>query len=95
MIEQKVIDLIAEQLGMEDKSNITAETTFDGLGMDSLDKAEITMKLEDLYNITIDDNIRFRTIGDAVNYIQTNKEYVLNGSADWLKKKINPRFSLF
>ena len=56
--EQKIIDIVAEQLGLEgsDKAEIHASTTLgDDLAADSLDLVEIIMAIEDEYGVEIPD----------------------------------------
>ena len=69
-IKQKVVDIVADQLDVS-KDQISPETSFvDDLGADSLDIAEMVMEFEDEFDLNIpDDQQGFRTIGDAVNYI--------------------------
>ncbi|MDB0440575.1 acyl carrier protein [Clostridioides difficile] len=71
----KVVELIIEQLGVEDKE-ITMETSLmKDLEADSLDAVEIIMALEDEFGIEIPDTEaeNFKSIGDIVNYIEANK----------------------
>lgn len=71
----KVVELIREQLGVEDKE-ITMETSLmKDLEADSLDAVEIIMALEDEFGIEIPDTEaeNFKSIGDIVNYIEANK----------------------
>ena len=70
-IEQKVIDIVAEQMGV-DKSEITRETSFQtDLNADSLDIVELVMEFEDEFEINIpdEDAEKIQTVGDAVKYI--------------------------
>jgi acyl carrier protein len=71
-ITQKVTDIVAEQLDVS-KDQITPETSFvDDLGADSLDIAELVMEFEDEFDLNIpDDQQGIKTIGDAVNYIES------------------------
>jgi acyl carrier protein len=68
-IEAKVIEAIADQLGVA-KSDITRTSEFDAI-CDSLDKAELMMEFEDLFEISITDDsaTRLKTVADAVEYI--------------------------
>ncbi|MEX0940600.1 MAG: acyl carrier protein [Candidatus Babeliales bacterium] len=50
----KVITIVAETLNIE-KDTISPESTFEGLGADSLDRLEIIMKLEETFGIDITD----------------------------------------
>ncbi|MCC0703235.1 acyl carrier protein [Clostridioides sp. ES-S-0049-02] len=71
----KVVEIIIEQLGVEDKE-ITMETSLmKDLEADSLDAVEIIMSLEDEFGIEIPDTEaeNFKSIGDIVNYIEANK----------------------
>ena len=68
----KVVEIIIEQLGVEDKE-ITMETSLmKDLEADSLDAVEIIMALEDEFGIEIPAE-NFKSIGDIVKYIEANK----------------------
>lgn len=71
-INERVIEIVAEQLGA-DKANIKAETHFvNDLGADSLDVVELVMELEEEFEINIPDDAseKIQTIGQAVKYIE-------------------------
>ena len=70
---EKIRTIIAEQLG-KDESEITMETNFtEDLGADSLDLFQIISELEEAFDMEFpqDDLDKVRTVGDAVNYIQS------------------------
>jgi len=69
-IEAKVIEAIADQLGIA-KSDVTRDSEFDAI-CDSLDKAELMMEFEDLFEISITDDAatKLRTVADAIDFIQ-------------------------
>lgn len=69
-IEQKVIDVIAQVLNI-DKDTIKADSTFDSLGADSLDRLEIIMKIEETFDVHISDEQEsaISTIAQAVEAI--------------------------
>jgi acyl carrier protein len=70
-IENKVIDIISEQMGAE-KSEITRETSFiNDLNADSLDTVELVMEFEDEFDMSIPDEEaeKIQTVGAAVDYI--------------------------
>ncbi|MGL5313932.1 MAG: acyl carrier protein [Peptostreptococcaceae bacterium] len=71
----KVVEIIREQLSVEDKE-ITMETSLmKDLEADSLDAVEIIMALEDEFSVEIPDTEaeKFKSIGDIVRFIETNK----------------------
>ncbi len=71
-IQERVIDIVAEQLGA-DKEKITADTHFvNDLGADSLDTVELVMELEEEFDINIPDDAaeKIQTIGEAVKHIE-------------------------
>ncbi|GAA0230760.1 acyl carrier protein [Metaclostridioides mangenotii] len=71
----KVVEIIIDQLGVEDKV-ITAETSLmKDLEADSLDAVEIIMALEDEFELEIpdEDAENFKSIGDIVKYIESQK----------------------
>ena len=69
-VHDRVVDIIAEQLG-KDKDQIKLESTFVDLGADSLDTAELVMEFEDEFDINIpDDEESIQTVGNAVTYIE-------------------------
>jgi acyl carrier protein len=70
-IENKVVDIISEQMGVE-KSEITRETSFiNDLNADSLDTVELVMEFEDEFDMSIPDEEaeKIQTVGAAIEYI--------------------------
>ncbi len=67
-IPQRVIDLASQQLG----TAVTRDSTFAGLGVDSLDAAELVMELEEEFDIDIPDETAeaWVTIGQMVDYVE-------------------------
>ena len=75
-VEQKVIEIIIDQLGVDEKQ-VNPEASFiDDLGADSLDTVELVMALEEEFDIEIPDEEaeKIATVQNAVDYIrdQTN-----------------------
>ena len=73
-IESKVIDIVAEQMGV-DKATITRETNFtNDLHADSLDTVELVMEFEDEFETSIPDDQaeKIQTIGQAIDYIKNS-----------------------
>ena len=71
-IQNKVIAIVVDKLGVEE-SKVTPEANFTSdLGADSLDTVELIMELEKEFNISIpdDDAQKIATVGDAIAYIE-------------------------
>ena len=71
-LENKVSEIIVEQLGAS-KEEIVPEASFiDDLGADSLDIVELVMSLEEEFDIEIpdEDAEKIQTIGDAIDYLK-------------------------
>ena len=69
--EEKVKDIIVEELGVE-REKLTAEASFmEDLGADSLDTVELVMAFEKEFDIDIpdEDAEKMRTVGDALTYL--------------------------
>ena len=70
-IEERVNDIIVEELGVE-RDKLTAEASFmEDLGADSLDTVELVMAFEKEFDIDIPDEEaeKLRTVGDALKYL--------------------------
>jgi acyl carrier protein len=77
-IEQRVKEIIVEQLGVEE-NEVSPEASFiDDLGADSLDTVELVMAFEEEFNIEIPDEDAegITTVQDAIDYIKTNVKEV-------------------
>jgi acyl carrier protein len=71
-IQERVIDIVAEQLGVE-KEKITRETHFvNDLGADSLDTVELVMEFEEEFDIDIPQDAaeKIQRVGEAIDYIE-------------------------
>jgi acyl carrier protein len=70
-VEDKVRDIIAEELGVE-REKLTDDASFmEDLGADSLDQVELVMAFEKEFDIDIpdEDAEKMRTVGDALKYL--------------------------
>ncbi len=73
-IDEKVKQIIVEQLGV-DEAEVTPNASFvDDLGADSLDTVELVMAFEEAFDIEIPDEEaeKIRTVQDAIDYIGKN-----------------------
>ena len=71
-VQERVIEIVAEQLGAN-KEIITRETSFvNDLGADSLDTVELVMELEEEFDINIPDDAaeKIQTVGQAIDHIE-------------------------
>ena len=66
---ETIKQIIKKQIDI-DTSNITMDTTFEDLQIDSLDMAEIVMDIEDHFDVIIDSNQNLKSIGDLVKVCQ-------------------------
>ena len=83
-IKQKVLEIISEQVAYEGDSPIPEETTLEDLTMDSLDKVEVLMALEEEYNLNISDEDAEKciTVKDVVDVVDKAIISVLEESAE-------------
>ena len=72
MTLEKVKELLAEHLEM-DVAEITEETTFEDLGVDSLDAVEIMMEMEDEFGVEIKPAEAGKSVKELVAYIDSKK----------------------
>ena len=74
-VEQRVKEIIVEQLGV-DPEQVTTEASFvEDLGADSLDTVELVMALEEEFDLEIpdEDAEKIATVGDAIEYIERKR----------------------
>jgi acyl carrier protein len=74
-VEDKVFDIVSEQLNVP-KEEITKESKFfDDLKADSLDVVELVMEFEEAFDITIpdEDYEKIKSVGDAISYIEAKQ----------------------
>ena len=74
-VENRVREIISEQLGVA-ANEVTPEASFiEDLGADSLDIVELVMALEEEYGMEISDEDaeKIRTVEDVVSYIEAHK----------------------
>ncbi|MEE1353985.1 MAG: acyl carrier protein [Acutalibacteraceae bacterium] len=75
MVFEKVRDILADQLDLEEDS-ITMDSSFiEDLGADSLDLVDLVMSLEDEFGLEVPDDAieTMKTVGDVVRYIESKQ----------------------
>jgi acyl carrier protein len=71
-IEEKVKDIIVEQLGVNPEQ-VTPQASFiEDLGADSLDIVELVMAFEEEFGVEVpdEDAEKLQTVGDVIKYIE-------------------------
>ena len=75
-IEDRVKQIVVEQLGVKEE-DVSGDSSFvDDLGADSLDTVELVMALEEEFNCEIPDEEaeKITTVKEACAYIEANAE---------------------
>ena len=75
-IEDKVKDIIVEQLGVNEEQ-VTPEAKFiEDLGADSLDTVELVMAFEEEFEIDVPDEEaeKLQSVGDVIKYVESTKD---------------------
>ena len=75
-IEQKVKDIIIEQLGVNADQVVSEAKFIEDLGADSLDTVELIMALEEEFSIEVPDEEaeKLVSVGDVTRYIEENSK---------------------
>jgi acyl carrier protein len=75
-VEQKVKQIIVEQLGVDESQVDNTASFVDDLGADSLDIVELVMAFEEAFDIDIpdEDAEKIATVKDAIDYIEAKKK---------------------
>ena len=74
-VEERVKEIIVEQLGVEEDEVLPAAKFIEDLGADSLDTVEFVMAFEEEFDLEIpdEDAEKIATVGDAISYIKENQ----------------------
>ncbi|SEM77022.1 acyl carrier protein [Nitrosomonas marina] len=74
-IEAKVIEFIASKVEEVDASTITAESEFEALGLDSMDRVQLLFDAEETFGVTFkDDEVKsFHCVKDIIDYISNHQ----------------------
>lgn len=75
-IEEKVREIIANQLGVEPAEVLPEASFVDDLGADSLDLVELIMAMEEEFGVEVPDEEaeKMRTVQDTINYLRDHIE---------------------
>ena len=75
-LDERVSEIIVEQLGVSAEEIIPEASFIDDLGADSLDIVELVMAMEEAFDLEIpdEDAERIQTIGDAMAYVKERKQ---------------------
>jgi len=73
-IDERVLKMVAEQLGVKEEDVKPDSSFVDDLGADSLDTVELIMALEEEFDTEIpdEDAEKLATVQDAIDYINNN-----------------------
>ena len=72
--EEKVKEIIVEQLGVDENQVVTSASFIEDLGADALDTVELVMALEEEFDVEISDEDaeKISKVQDAIDYINNN-----------------------
>ena len=70
-VEEKMIDIIVEQLSVDKDKVVSGASFVDDLGADSLDLVELIMAMEEEFDVEIPDEEaeKIATVQDAIDFI--------------------------
>ena len=77
-IEQKVKEIIADKLGVEEAQVVREASFTNDLGADSLDTVGLIMELEKEFDTTIPEEMteKITTVGDAIDFIADREAFI-------------------
>lgn len=70
-VEEKMIDIIVEQLSVDKDKVVSGASFVDDLGADSLDLVELIMAMEEEFDVEIPDEEaeKIATVQDAIDFV--------------------------
>ena len=72
MIYEKIAEIISDKMDI-DADEITMDSTFESLKIDSLDMVEIVMDIEEEFDVSVEDAEHLKSVADLVKYIEDKK----------------------
>lgn len=73
MVFEKIKNIIVEQLDLGEEE-VTLNTSFEDLGVDSLDLFQIIIEIEEEFGIEVQDAEKITTVEEAVRYVENKIE---------------------
>lgn len=75
-VEEKVRDIIVDQLGVSAEQVVPTARFIEDLGADSLDTVELVMAFEEEFSIEVPDEEaeKLQTVGDVVRYVEEHSQ---------------------
>lgn len=76
-VEERVRNIICEQLAVEEVKVLPTASFIDDLGADSLDIVELVMTMEEEFDLDIpdEDAEKMKTVGDVIKYIASKSTH--------------------
>ena len=72
MIYEKIAGIISDKMDI-DVDEITMDSSFESLKIDSLDMVEIVMDIEEEFDVSIEEAENLKSVADLVKFIEDNK----------------------
>ena len=66
---EKIREIISDKMDI-DPAEVTEESSFEDMHLDSLDLVEVIMDIEEAFDITVDTTIEPKNVGDLIDYIK-------------------------
>lgn len=73
MIYDKIVEIIGDKTDIE-VEEISMDSSFESLNIDSLDMVELVMDIEEAFDITVEDSAELTTVSELVKYIENSKK---------------------